>query len=71
MLTSILLGGVIILLFCVVAWAFDLCLQAGLARLNIPEDVKRAVRAIIIAFLFIVLVCMLLSLFGVLPKGWL
>jgi len=70
MIKNILMALVGLLVLAVVIWAIDLVLVALLNRIGIPEDIKRAVRAVIAVVLFIVALAFILNMVGALPAGW-
>lgn len=70
MIRNIILVCVLLILLAAVIYVLDLCLTAVLNRLNIAEDIKTAVRALVALVLFVVMLMVVLSALGMLPAGW-
>jgi preprotein translocase subunit SecE len=70
MMRNFLVGLVFLVVLAAVLWALDLVLTAVFNRLGVPEDIKRAARAIIVVIVFVFALGAVLHFMGFLPVGW-
>lgn len=70
MARNIVLVCLLLLVLAAAIYVVDLCLSAVMNRLQIADDIKRAVRAVLCFIVFVIALMFVLNLFGFLPAGW-
>ncbi len=69
-ITSIIVVCVALILLAAAIYVLDLCVNVVLARLQMAEDIKTAIRAVIALILFVIFLAIVLNALGFLPAGW-
>jgi hypothetical protein len=69
-ITNIIVVCVALILLAAAVYVLDLCVNVLLTRLQMAEDIKTAIRAVIALILFVIFVAIVLSALGVMPAGW-